>query len=62
MACSPCPGDFNRDGQTNPDDLSDYIAGYFAQPPETGSDYNGDGNTDPDDLSDYIAAYFAGCP
>ncbi len=62
VACAPCPGDFNRDGDPNPDDLSDYIAAYFTQPPLDGTDINGDGNTDPDDLSDYIAMYFGGCP
>jgi hypothetical protein len=62
LACDPCPGDFNRDGDTNPDDLSDFIAAYFTQPPLEGTDFNSDGTTDPDDLSDFIAAYFAGCP
>jgi len=43
----------------DPDDLSDYIACYFAAPPCGGADFNGDGTADPDDLSDYIGAYFA---
>ncbi len=57
-----CPADFNGDGNTDPDDLSDYIACYFAQPPCAAADFSGDGNTDPDDLSDYISAFFGGCP
>ncbi len=56
-----CPADFNLDGVLNPDDLADFIAAYFTQPPATGSDFNGDGATDPDDLADYIGAFFAGC-
>jgi|GEM_PF-743502 len=56
---TPCPADFNGDGSVDPDDLSDYIACYFAVPPCVGADFNGDGTADPDDLSDYIGAYFA---
>lgn len=56
-----CTPDFNRDGDLNPDDLSDYIACYFAAPPCVQADFNADGFADPDDLSDYIAAYFGGC-
>ncbi len=53
------PGDFNGDGNTDPDDLSDYIACYFSGGcPE--ADFNHDGSTDPDDLSDYIGVYFSG--
>ncbi len=61
-ACAPpCPADFSGDGILDPDDLSDYIAAYFAAPPGAGTDFNSDGVTDPDDLSDFISAYFAGC-
>ena len=56
-----CPADFNGDGATDPDDLSDYISCYFEQPPCPGADFNLDGDINPDDLSDYINAYFAGC-
>jgi hypothetical protein len=56
-----CPPDYNGDGTLDPDDLADYIACYFTQPPCPQADYSGDGNVDPDDLSDFIAAYFAGC-
>ncbi len=54
--------DVNRDGFMDPDDLSDYIACYFASPPCGFADYNCDYTVDPDDLSDYIAAYFLPCP
>lgn len=52
------PLDVNGDGIVDPDDLADFIAGYFSSPPGPGSDFNGDGVVDPDDLSDYIAGYF----
>jgi len=60
-ACNACPADINGDGVLDPDDLADYIAAYFSDPPGAGTDLNGDGVTDPDDLADYIASYFAGC-
>ncbi len=60
-AANACSADFNGDGNLDPDDLSDYIACYFSQPPCPSADINGDNNTDPDDLSDYIGAYFGGC-
>ncbi len=50
--------DFNGDGFVDPDDLSDFIGGFFAAPPDPRTDFNGDGFIDPDDLSDFIAAYF----
>ncbi len=52
------PLDINGDGTIDPDDLADYIAGYFAVPPAPFADFNGDGTADPDDLADYIAGYF----
>ncbi|MGE0302514.1 MAG: hypothetical protein AB7Q91_07320 [Phycisphaerales bacterium] len=51
--------DFNADGETNADDLGDYINCYFASPPCPDGDFNGDGNHDADDLGDFINAYFA---
>jgi methionine-rich copper-binding protein CopC len=57
----PCLADFDGSGTVDPDDLSDYIACYFAAPPCVGADFSGDGNVDPDDLSDFIAIYFTGC-
>ena len=62
MISSCCPGDFNHDGNLNPDDLADFISCYFDQPPCPFADFNGDGIINPDDLSDYINAFFAGCP
>ncbi len=56
-----CRADFNGDTFVDPDDLSDYIACYFAIPPCNRADFNGDGNADPDDLSDFIALFFGGC-
>ncbi len=60
-AADACAADYNGDGNLDPDDLSDFIACYFSQPPCPGADFNNDNNTDPDDLSDFIALYFAGC-
>ncbi len=56
-----CRADFNGDGNVDPDDLADYITGFFSVPPSPGADFNGDGNVDPDDLADYITGFFAGC-
>ncbi|MBL8759067.1 MAG: hypothetical protein JNK35_11620 [Phycisphaerae bacterium] len=53
------PADFNGDGNTDPDDLSDFIACYF-DPACPQADFNHDGSRDPDDLSDFIAAFFSG--
>ncbi len=58
---SACRADFNGDSNLDPDDLSDFITGYFSIPPDARTDWNGDGTIDPDDLSDYITAYFTGC-
>ncbi len=61
LEVAPCRVDFNADSRLDPDDLSDYISCYFAQPPCDQANFNGDGAIDPDDLSDFITAYFAGC-
>ena len=58
---SSCSADFDGDGALTPDDLSDYIACYFALPPCSRADINADGVVNPDDLSDLISAYFLGC-
>ncbi len=56
-----CPVDFNGDGFSDPDDLSDFISCYFQTPACGDADFNSDGRTDPDDLSDFIGAFFNGC-
>ena len=56
-----CSTDFNRDGVKNPDDLGDYITGYFTEPPDPRSEYNNDTVINPDDLGDFITAYFGEC-
>lgn len=58
---SPCPADFNADGDLNGDDLADYINCFFAAPPCTLAEFNGDGDVNADDLGDYINAFFGGC-
>ena len=52
------PRDFNGDGVVDPDDLADFINGFFSQPADPRTDFNGDGVVDPDDLADYISAFF----
>ncbi len=61
VARALCVIDFNADGRVDPDDLADFIAGYFAVPSDIRCDLDGTGDVTPDDLADYIAAYFAGC-
>lgn len=56
-----CFGDFNNDDFVDPDDLSDYISGYFEAPSNERCDFNHDSTVDPDDLADYIGAFFNGC-
>lgn len=53
------PADFNGDGVVNVDDLSDYITGFFATPPDPRCDFNRDAVINVDDLSDFITAYFS---
>ncbi len=69
VAGRPCRLDFNLDGVLNPDDLGDFITGYFDEPPDLRAAWNrqrdGDGNlfVNPDDLGDYITQYFGDpCP
>ncbi|MGD9690860.1 MAG: sorbosone dehydrogenase family protein [Phycisphaerales bacterium] len=58
-SCEPyCGADFNGDGSLDPDDLGDFINGYFSVPPGAGADFNADGSVDPDDLGDFINVYF----
>ena len=54
-----CPLDFNHDTVVNPDDLGDFITGYFDTPPDPRTEINGDGVINPDDLGDFITEYFA---
>jgi hypothetical protein len=55
-----CPADYNADGSLNPDDLADFITGFFLTPRDPRSDFNLDGQIDPDDLADFITAFFLG--
>lgn len=56
-----CPADFNGDGLVDPDDLSNFISAFFANPPANISDFDCSGTVDPDDLSDFLTRYFSGC-
>ena len=53
-----CMLDFNHDSVVNPDDLGDFITGYFDAPPDPRTEFNGDGVINPDDLGDFITDYF----
>jgi len=53
-----CPADFDGSGVVDPDDLADFIAGFFSSPPDPRTDVNADGTIDPDDLADFIATFF----
>jgi len=57
----PCIADFDGSGVTNPDDLANFIACYFSEPPCAEADINADDIINADDLSDYVAAFFSGC-
>ncbi|MGQ0629141.1 MAG: DUF6923 family protein [Phycisphaerales bacterium] len=56
----PCLLDVNDDGLVTPDDLGDFITGYFDTPQPAFADFTLDGMVSPDDLDAYITAYFAG--
>jgi hypothetical protein len=60
-ALPPCAADFDASGAIDPDDLADFIAAFFSQPPDVRADFDGSGTIDPDDLADFIGAYFGGC-
>jgi hypothetical protein len=57
-----CPADHDGNARVDPDDLSDFIADYFASPPRLRADFDGSGEFNPDDLADFIVAYFTPCP
>jgi hypothetical protein len=56
-ATGACPADFNRDGVTNPDDLSDVITCFFT-PGCACADVDRSGAINPDDLSTAITTFF----
>lgn len=55
-----CPVDINADGQTDADDLGDFVNLFFERPVRAEADFNADGHTDADDLADFINAFFSG--
>jgi hypothetical protein len=55
-----CPGDFNRSGQTNVQDLFDFLAAFFGG--EARADFNATGDLSVQDLYDFLAAFFTACP
>lgn len=57
LVLTPCPGDFNRDGQTSVQDLFDFLSGYF----QGAGDFNLSGATSVQDIFDFLAAWFSGC-
>ena len=57
-----CSADFTNDGVVDPDDLADFIGGFFTVPPSLATDFDRSGTIDPDDLADYIGAFFSQPP
>lgn len=56
-----CLADVNRDGVLDQEDLSLFITGYFATPPDGAVDYNGDGEVNGEDLVGFITNFLTGC-
>jgi hypothetical protein len=56
---TPCPGDFNNDGQRDQADLGILLASYGV---DDGGDMNGDGSTDQADLGAFLAPDVFGAP
>mgnify|MGYP000970502993 CR=1 FL=1 len=50
--------DANNDCLVDGDDISEFIACYFASPPCPDADFDGDADVDPDDLADFVATHF----
>jgi hypothetical protein len=55
-----CPADWNGSGSVDSQDFFDFLAGFFADPPD--ADFNADGVTNSQDVFDFLAAFFAPCP
>src|SRR5262249_15583862 len=65
LSSPSCLGDFNHDGDVNPDDIADFIACYFGEIGAPGScpaaDFNTIEGVNPDDIADFLAVYFSPC-
>jgi hypothetical protein len=58
--CStPCPGDFNSDGNRDGADLGSLLAAFGVS---AAGDMNGDGVTDGADLGAFLAVFGQACP
>lgn len=55
---TPCPGDFNLDGEATVPDIFDFLAAWFAG--DEAADING-GGLGVDDIFEFLTAWFAGC-
>lgn len=56
---APCPGDFNRDGTVDEQDLLEFLDGCASG--DARADRTGDGVVDADDLLEFLASYVAAC-
>ncbi len=54
-----CPGDFNRSGAVNVQDIFDFLAAWFAQ--DGRAEFNRDFTLSVQDIFDFLAAWFAAC-
>jgi hypothetical protein len=57
---TPCPADFNLDGQVDFFDYLDFVQAFAAEDPR--ADFNGDGQIDFFDYLDFVAAFADECP
>jgi len=55
-----CPGDFNRDGAVNAQDLSDFTAMFAAG--DQRADFDHDGVVEPQDFFGFVDKFLRGCP
>ena len=56
---SPCPADFNGDGQVDFFDYLDFVQAFSTEDPA--ADFNGDGQVDFFDYLDFVQAFSEGC-